>query len=470
MVMIPLASKSDPATREVVTSETLINLFAVKAPEGARAPFYLNRTPGMTAWSRPSSDICRGLFACTSTLALGVYGGTLFKFNAEGGPTSIGSITGTDDVRFAQNNANEVVIATGTTAYQYDIDTNTLSVVSDGDLPSNPVDVISLNGYVLYIFADRRVFYTPVNDANNIDALDFFTVPGKGDLVAGAVLGPQIIFWGQNEFTIYNHVADDADEPFQLVRGAGKPFGCLNKFANFNVGGLQCFVDQYGSPRTIGQGYAPQGIGNEGVQSDILAMTDKDELRLFGYVTGDRGFLVVRSSEFTWVYDFKEQRWHNRESYQRVTWQAKHYMRFADYDLVAPDMSGDLFRLDDSSYSEDGAHIVWQFDIPPVTNFPDGGTVHGLHFDVEVGTALGASAAAEDQEPKFTVYTSKDAGKTFGTGRQLSLGTRGVWRKRLTLLRCGDFGREGFIVRCSGSGKTPNAIMNLAADITPRAA
>jgi hypothetical protein len=75
--MIPLASKSDPAKRQVVTSERLTNLFAVKSPEGARSPFYLNRTPGMTAWSRCSSDLCRGLFDA-DTEALGIYGSTLF--------------------------------------------------------------------------------------------------------------------------------------------------------------------------------------------------------------------------------------------------------------------------------------------------------------------------------------------------------------------------------------------------------
>lgn len=470
MVAIPLASKSDPAKREVVSPERLVNLYAVAASEEARSRFYLNRTPGMTAFSLVSSELCRGLFNADSE-GLGVYGSTLFSINEDGGAILVsGTIAGTRDIRFAQNNATnrETTLATGTTFYQY---TNGALSIITGDLSGiNIVDAICINGIHIAFTAAGRAYYSAVNDANNYSALNFFDVPGTGSFVAARLIGNQFAVWREYGMYIYRHDADDADEPFKLVNGADKPFGCLNTFANADVGGVVCFVDQYGMPRIVGQGYLPQPIGNDGVQSDIAEMVDSSELRLWGYVTGSSQFLVVRSSEFCWVYDFREQRWHERQSYQRVTWQAKHHMRFAGKDLVAPDQSGDLFFLDNTSFSEDGEHIVWEATCPLVTNFPNGGTIHALHFDIEVGTALGADAESEDREPQFMVFISRDAGKTYGIGRQLSLGTRGKWRKRLTLNRCGDFGREGFVIRLSGAGKTPNAIMNLDAEISKRAA
>jgi hypothetical protein len=467
--MIPLASKSDPAKRQVVSSERLTNLFAVKSPEGARSPFYLNRTPGMTAWSRCSSDLCRSLFDA-DTEALGVYGSTLFSFNKNGGPTSVGTISGTGDVRWSQNNATnrETVIVTGATAYQYT--DGTLTTISDSDLPANPIDTVCFDGFTLYFFADRRVFYSAINDADSIDALDFFTVPGTGALKAAMVVGNQLIIWGENSFEIYRHVADDADDPFQLVSGAGKPFGCINTFANANIGGAICFVDQYGAVRMMGAGYLPNLIGNEGVQADIDALDDKAEIRTFGYVSGDRGFLITRSGEFCWVYDFKDQRWHNRQSYQRTTWQAKHGLRFANKNLVAPDQSGDLFYLDDTAFTENGEHLIWDVICPPVTNFPNGGIIHTINLDIEVGTAGDSDAADEDQEPMITMFKSVDGGKTFSTGRQASLGKRGEWRKRVGWNRCGSFGREGVIFRFQGSAGVPNAIINLEADIEQIAA
>lgn len=473
MPAIPLALKSDPAKRPVVSSETLVNLYAVKSPTQGRSEFYLSRTPGMTAWSRNSSDLCRGLFPA-DTEGLAVFGSTLFKFvelsSGLGGATSIGTIAGTRDVRWSQNNASnrETAIVTGGTAYQY---TNgALTSISDSDLPANPIDTICFDGFTLFIYANRKVYYSAINDANNIDALDFFTVPGTGELRSAMMIGNQAIFWGENSFEIYRHVADDADEPFQLVSGAGKPFGNINTFVNANVGGLICFIDQYGIPRTIGAGYLPSPIGNDGVQSDIAQLDDKDEIRLWGYVSGDHGFLVVHSSEFCWVYDFKESRWHNRRSYQRTTWQAKYYMRFANKDLVAPDQSGGVFYLDDTAFTEDGGHIVWDVICPPVTNFPGGGDIYSIDLDIETGTALGGSAASEDQEPTITMFKSADGGKTYSTGRQRSLGTRGKWRKRVSWNMCGDFGREGLILRFQGSAGVPNAIMNLAADIKAKAA
>ena len=470
MVAIPLASKSDPAKREVVTNERAVNLYAVRAPETARSQFYLNRTPGLTAAVRHSPDLSRGLHDTGEEL-LDVRGATLFRINSSLSPLSVtGSISGTRDIRFSTNNATnrETVITTGTTAYQY---TNvTLSTIA-GDLSGlNIVDTICINGITLCFTDTGKGYYSAVNNADSYSALNFFTVPGSGEFRGARRMGNQFVCWREAGMYVYRHDAEDADDPFKLVQGADKPFGCLNVFANYDLGGVICFVDQYGSPRSIGQGYLPQAFGNEGVQTDIAELLDKTELRMWGYVSGDRGFLVLHSSEFCWVHDFREQRPHERQSYQRVTWKAKHYARFANKDLVAPDQSGDLFYLDDTAFSEDGEHLVWDFITPPVTNFPGGGTIFAIHFDIEVGTALGAEAADEDQEPQFTVWISRDAGKTWGIGRTLSLGTRGQWRKRLSLYRCGDFGREGFIIKASGSGKTPNAIMRIDAEIEPKAA
>jgi hypothetical protein len=469
LVAIPLASKTDPAKRDVVTLETLVNLYASRSPSGARSDFYLTRTPGFSVWSLNASDLCRGLFDADS-YALGVFGSTLFRFNASGLPTSIaGSIAGTRDIRWSQNNATdrETAIVTGGTAYQYN--GTALSAIS-GDLPANPIDTICINGITLMLFADRRVFYSPVNDANSYGALDFFTVPGTGELRAGMVLGNQIVFFGQDDFYIFRHVAEDADDPFQLIQGSSKPFGCINTFANCNVGGLACFVDQYGVPRVIGQGYLPESIASEGVQASIAVLADKSTIRLWGYVAGDRGFLVLWSGDFCWVYDFKEKRWHKRQSYQRNTWQAKYYMRFAEKDLIAPDQSGGVFYLTDQILRENGEHLIAETNTPPNTNFPNGGTIHTIDLDIEVGTGLDASNPEEDQEPQITMQISVDGGKTFGTGRVASLGRRGQWRKRVTWNRCGSFGREGFIIRFVLSAAVPVAFMNLSANIEQRAA
>src|ERR1044072_8781331 len=111
-------------------------------------------------------------------------------------------------------------------------------------------------------------------------------------------------------------------------------------------------------------------------------------------------------------------------------------MQFGNKNLVAPDQSGGLFYLDDSALTENGDHIVWDVICPPITNFPGGGSVYSIDLDIEVGTGLGGDASAENQEPVITMFKSIDAGKTYATGRQRSLGPRGQWRKRVTWNRC----------------------------------
>jgi hypothetical protein len=470
LVAIPLASKSDPAKREVVTSETLVNLYASKSPSNARSEFYLTRTPGLTAWSRNSSDICRGMFACGS-FALGLFGSTLFKFNLNAGATSVsGSISGTEDVMFSRNNAGEVTITTnGGTAYKY-TEAGGLATLPLSGIPAGPLGNVNLNGITLYYYEDRRVFYSDVNDTGTVNALNFFTVPGVGNLRAAAIVSEKAMFLGEQDSNVFNHDAADADDPFKLVKGLSTDYGCINNHAHGDVNGIYCYVDQFGMSRAIFPGSTlPQPIGNEGVVADINALVDTDDVRVWGYAGGDRSFAIIYTSEICWCHDFKELRWHNRQTYQRTTWQAKYAMRFAGKNLVAPDMSGGVFYLDENNFTEDGEHLVWEATSPPVTNFPNGGTVNWLKLDIEVGTAQGGEGAAEDQNPQITMFISKNAGKTWSTGRQAGLGPRGRWQKsvRWNLVNCA-FDEEGFVTRYTGSAAVAHGIMNQAGGIKER--
>lgn len=467
---IPLASKSDPAKREIVSDEKLINLYAEQAPSGAKADFALYRTEGHRSFSLASDELCRGLFPFGDEL-IGVFGSDVLSFDTEGNFTIEGTVAGSDDVQFSRNDAvtAQLAIVIPDTGAVYKYENSAVSLISDADL-GDIIDSEHVDGYQLMIEADGTLQYSTLNDLDEYDALDFVTAEGDPDgLLAIKRNGDDIFLFGVKTTEVFRHV-DDSDNPFQRVKGAVLPVGIINKYAKCEVGGILCWVDNHGIVRKRGASYNPDPISNSGVQKDIADLEDKETIRVFGFIEDGHGFFTVRSPFWSWTYDFKEQRWHNRASSQRNTWKAKHYARFANKHIIAGDQEGGLFYLDPDYGFENGERIVWEATLPPLSKFPNGFSAFAFDLDIECGTAMDSSEDESDQEPMITLYASIDGGKSFNSMGTRSLGTRGQYRKQVRWPRLGKYGREGAVFKISGSSGAVQAIM--AADLVsaPRAA
>jgi len=467
---IPLASKSDPAKREIVSDEKLVNLYAEKAPAGAKSEFALYRTEGQRLFSLASEELSRGLFTFGDEL-LYVAGESLLSITEGGTVTIKGTVPGSDDVQFSRNDAStpQVAIVVPDTGNVYKYESGSVSLISDGDL-GDIIDTEHVDGYQLYIQADGTVQYTTINDLDAIDALDFVTAEADPDgLRAIKKHGDDIFLFGAKTTEVFRHV-DDADNPFQRIKGAVIPVGILNKYSKCVVGDRLFWVDHTGIPRLRGDGYSAPPLLNDGVIRDIVSLEDKETVRCFGFQQGKHAFLVVRSPMWCWTYDLTEGRWHNRSSSQRAAWKSKHCADFASKVIVVGDQEGSLFYLDPDYGFENGERIVWEATLPPLSQFPRGFSAFAFDLDVECGTAMDSSEDESDQEPMITLYASNDGGKTFSSMGVRSLGRRGEYRKQVRWTRLGKFGREGAVFKISGSSGAVSAV--IAADLVqaPRAA
>jgi hypothetical protein len=467
---IPLASKSDPAKREIVSDEKLVNLYAEQAPSGAKADFALYRTEGHRPFGAGSDELCRGMFVFGIELLV-VAGDQLLSFDSVGNFTVKGTIPGSADVQFSRNDAAtpQVAIVIPDTGAVYKYESGSVSLISDNDL-GDIIDTEHVDGFQLMIEADGTVQYSTINDLDEYDALDFVTAEGDPDgLLAIKRNGDDIFLFGVKTTEVFRHV-DDADNPFQRVKGAVLPVGIINKYAKYDVGGILCWVDNHGIVRKRGASYNPDPISNSGVQKDIAALADKETIRVFGFIEDGHGFLIVRSPFWSWTYDFKERRWHNRASSQRTTWKVKHYARFANKHIVAGDQEGGLFYLDPDYGFENGERIVWEATLPPIDKFPNGASIFAIDLNVECGTAMDSSEDASDQEPMITLYMSIDGGKTFEPMGTRSLGRRGEYRKQVRWTRLGKYMREGCVLKFSGSSGAVSALMSCHGVEQPKAA
>lgn len=461
MTAIPLASASAEARSSLVTGERLVNLYAEANPEGARAPFSLYRTPGLRLTKSINANIGRGMIAMEDeNRLLTVHDTTLIAVDVNLNPTLIsGAISGADDLIIARNmrSPDPQIVFVGEAGIKM-LEGTTLTTISDGDLPSGIVSVDFLNSFMIYAHPDGRMFSSAANDASAIDPLDFATAESSPDgLVRAKVFRNELFAFGVSSTEPWRYDPSSAAFPFIAVPGAAIPVGLINKHAICDHAGQMVWVDHTCVVRRLKDGYGAERISNLATERAIQ-QADPASIKVFAYSDQGHQFFVVRAPTFTKVYDASTNLWHDRKSYRRNCWQAKHYAFFADKHLVSRDIAGDLLEMRSDVYDEDGEHQVIEFTLPPVEDFPNGGITHQLTFDIECGTGAAATAPAEDYEPELMLELSVDGGKTWKPGRKASLGPRGRRRKQVQFMRCGEFGRQGLQIRGSCSAAVSIAL------------
>lgn len=483
MSEIHLASKSDPGRSELVSGERLLNMFAEISPRviaskksSGRSQFALYRTPGLKTYIPISTEIGRGLIALEDQgVLLSVHGQTLFQIDENNIYMAItGTLSGADDLVITRNNdtdSPQVVFFSEAGAFVSDGET--VAAISDGGFTGFGIanSGCFIKGFIIVLFDDGTLLSSAVNDATNWDALDIATAdasPDEGRRVYA--YRDEAFVFGKETVEVWAFDTSNTAFPLSPVPGAVVPVGIMGKHAVTDLAGALYWVDQIGIVRTLGQGYSATRISVHGVErsiSDYLkAGNDKNGIKVWGYVEGGHQFIVVRSSTFCWVYDLATKVWHERGSFRRDTWQAKHYARCFDKHIVSCDIIGDLFELDADTYEEAGDPLPWEVITPPVDAFPNGGVLDRLALDIETGTALDASGSTEDQNPVITVEKSIDGGKTWSTPRSVSIGTHAQYKKKVKINRCGRFDQDGAMFRFCGSNKIRMAF--LRADVTAR--
>ncbi|HEY5107214.1 MAG TPA: hypothetical protein VII73_10660 [Caulobacteraceae bacterium] len=180
--------------------------------------------PGLVSAYSIGTGPIRGLY-CQA----GVFGSALFVvsgaaiYNAGTG-ANLGTIPGTDLVRFAAS-GNQMVAVAGGVVYLYG-GSGSFAPIS-GVLP--PVsDVAYIAGRFVYACAGTNIFYySQVNDAANVPGLNFESAEtAAGPIVGMGVLNDELMVFCATVTQVFSP-SGDPDTPFTPVEGRGYQRGCI---------------------------------------------------------------------------------------------------------------------------------------------------------------------------------------------------------------------------------------------------
>lgn len=473
-VPVPIAFRSNPGRYSFSGNARLLNAYAEKQGDDAKAPLAVLADPGLLSAVTVTDTPGRGTIYlddldCAYVVhASGVYKVTLstlspFALTA----ARIGTVPGNDQVQLSRNQADPVQISIHCALGEYYIEADIVKAVSDIDVTAESiVSTENVKGRTVYLNDKGKFVYSALSDVNNVDGLDFATAEQAAD--GGTRVkanGPDVFFFGAETIEPWR-VTGDADLPFEVIGGAVQQRGMIAPLGVVETDNTLAFPCEDNIFARL-NGYAVTKISGHAQDRLLENESDREGVAGFAYAFEGHAFAGWTGTDWTAVYDSATGVWHDKESYTLGKWRAINGFRAWGKTIFQDQLSGKLLYLDGSTFEEDGSALIWGMDTPFVHAFPNGGIVDALYIDVAVGVGASLVSTADGYDPILMLSWSTDGGKTFKGNRQLKLGKLGHYNTRLRTNRLGRFGDKGIQFRLRVSDPVIRGITQIAADIRP---
>lgn len=465
MTAAPIAFQSSQGRYHFEGTTQLVNAYAEKRGEDAKAPLSVLPCDGIVELVSSTAGPCRGMIYMEDLDKLySVHSSTINRVTNSSGTytaTRIGTIPGTDAVELARNQKTDPQLIVRSDAGIQCVESDSVTYALDDDLPDDVVTAEYVSGYHAYGEENRKFTLSSLNSAKVIDALDFATFEQQaGKLIRIKEHAGEMIGFCSRWTEFWRNVSDQ-DFPFAPI--AFRSRGLMSADAVVACDNTLMFPGDDGIVYRLNN-YEPARISNHHVERMIQGDASQSAILGFGWSRGGHAFASFSGTDWTRCYDASTGAWHSRESYGSSKWRARYAVQAWGKTIVGDSLSGKLGYLDSNTYTEFGDPIVWKIISPPLHVFPNGAIVDAFHMDIATGYGL---LSGQGSDPKVMLRVSKDGGNTFGQYRELGLGATGKYATRVTARRLGAFGPRGIVFEISISDPVARALVATDIELRP---
>lgn len=413
---IPIATQSASGRSKPLTIERLVNMYAEKAPSGAKSPVVAHGCPGLTRFADIDTRRTRGLYRTPADGRLyTVVRNTLYFVDSDGNPTALGTIDGAGRVGMSDNGL-QLCIVTGASGYTYST-VEGLQQITDPGFPGADT-VTFLDGY--FIFSNStpgqrgQFFISSLLDGQVYDATEFATAESYPDnLLRVFADHSQLLLFGTETIEIWFN-AGAADFPFVRAQGSVIEQGLGARWSVEKLDETVVWLDNEGMVRRL-EGNTPVRISTHAIEYDI-SRGDWGNATAWSYVEEGHQFYVLTvpardlatQKAGTYVFDAATQLWHERKSYRQDYSRSGFYARAYGKHITADIDIGRLYVQSLDVYEEDGEHLIAEMQFPQIQNDGRRFIVHRLQLDMEVGVGLGGTDQSITEDPYILLPLTYD--------------------------------------------------------------
>jgi hypothetical protein len=364
-------------------AERAINLYPESVGGAGKAKIVFRTTPGLIAWAAlpkfPIRCLCADVGPDDALVGVGrslfcIAGDTLYQIHGDGTWTPIGMV-GDDPAHspaYMYPNGRQMFIISAGNAFCYDgVTLGSAPVPSDDTLiPSGSPgggpggDVGTASGafvdglYVATKLGSNRFFYSlpwQEPDAEHLptdvggfgwDALDFASCESSPDRILRVLADHgELYFFGDRSTEVWR-AAGDPDNFFTRDPNGTMPIGiaAVGSAVNLVEGPAWMAANAEGDPIAVaGRGYTPTRISTYSVEQAWRGYPTVADAIGYTYTEGGHTFWVLQfpAGNQTWVYDTKEQMWHERAWWNGVSLE-RHRGNCHAYQYVAGSTDGSV--------------------------------------------------------------------------------------------------------------------------------
>lgn len=404
-----------------------------------------------------------GTWSATLCGADGSAGGTAFTFDTSSGYMYAASMSyrgdGTDSsTMFTDGTNNYLYLDEASQDYMGDLTDYGYTGVATAN------KIIWSDGYFILPEGGTNKFYVSDLQGFNIDALSFASSEGSPDILLSVEVLNRTLYLFNEQTIEYFSNTGNADFPFERVQGGFIEIGCAAKDSVVKINNSIMFLgrDKDGTGIVYRMsGLDAQRVSTHAIEYALTTYADITTARAYGYQQKGHFFYVLNFSETSWVYDTSTGIWHER-AYTNSGTLERHRGETCAFDpahgyvIVGDYATNEVYRFDDTYYSDDGDAITRLRTCPHISAGLDRVFYHSFQLDMEVG--IGLDGGVQGSSPTVMLDFSDDGGHTWSseswTLADNAAGSIGEYKTRVKWNRLGRARNRIFRVKMTDPVKT----------------
>lgn len=316
-----------------------------------------------------------------------------------------------------------------------------------GSVPS-ATQIVWSDGFFIVNKAGTNKFFISGLQDFEIDTLDFTSSEGSPDIVlALAVINRTLYVLNELTTEVYANTGN-ADFPFERMQGGFIEVGTLAAYSVAQAADTLFWLGRSKEGQGIVyamSGSTPRRISTHAIEQAISGYASPQDATGYTYAKNGHVFYALNFAEATWVYDLATGMWHER-AYTNSGTLERHRVECVAHIpqtgvLLGGDYeTGELYVIDDATYSDDGDAIT-RLRACPHLSTGDLNRVFYSRFLLDMETGIGLDGGVQGSNPTVMLDWSDDGGHTWSS-EQFALadagsGSIGDYKKRVVWRRLG---------------------------------
>jgi hypothetical protein len=437
-VPIPIVGSSNQGRVSKIESQRAVNWYPVIPEKEGQKPSLRTR-PGLLAHCTLPRTPIRGMHVYNDR-AFAVAGPRIYEIYTDGTYKEWGKINTTTGKVTMASLLNIIVIGDGTGYFALNLTSGLVAKITGA--PRGRFCRF-FNQRILFQELDSgRVYYSELNDATDVPALNFFTAEGLPDQIEAIETTEDQIWLVGADSTEPWYDSGDADNPFQRIGGGVVYSGTRSGDTVLRLDNSIWWVEKDKEGQGIvrrTQGFNPVRVSTSAVERFTATATN---LSAYSYQEDGHSFYVLNADEGTWAFDVKTREWHERAWLNAATGiqeraRPEIHIFALGLHLVSDYATGKIYKQSLAYLSDDGQEIRRTRITPHMDMAGRNILLDELYLDFATGQGL---VTGQGSDPKVMLRYSTD-GVTFSNELSAPLGKMGEYGTRVRFHRLG-LGRD----------------------------